>query len=68
MNLVSDRLDVKKLILNEGNLNALCNVLMEPYQLKLISHFKTTTQEQSGHNNLSVDQAIELLKKNLRTP
>ena len=31
MNLVSDRLDIKRLIINEGNLNALCNVFMEPY-------------------------------------
>jgi hypothetical protein len=41
MNQVADGLDIKRLLLNQANLAVICNTLMEPYQLRLIEHFKT---------------------------
>ena len=54
------------MVTNCGNINLLSNVLLEPYQMKIISHFKrSNTDEASIAKKLPIDKAIVELLKNI---
>ena len=47
MEVIADRMDVANIIKNECYLDVLNQVLMKPYQLKLISHFKKNKDDET---------------------
>lgn len=63
MDIMSERLDIATLISSEGYLNALSNVLMEPYQMKIISYFKKRKDDGTKlAYSIQIDQAVKTLK------
>jgi len=40
-------MDVSNVVNNCGNITLLSNVLMEPYQMKIISHFKRGAEDET---------------------
>ena len=40
LKILAERMDIGSMVTNCGNVNLLSNVLLEPYQMKIISHFK----------------------------
>lgn len=37
---ISERMDISNMVTNSGNISLLSSVLLKPYQMKLIAHFK----------------------------
>jgi len=67
MKVLAERMDVGTIVTSCGNVNLLSNVLMEPYQMKIISQFKKSGGDETKlAYKISIDQAIEDLHKNLR--
>ena len=48
MEIVADRMDVANIIKNECYLDVLSQVLIKPYQQKLISHFKKKKDDETN--------------------
>lgn len=40
LKILSERMDMGSMVTNCGNVNLLSNILLEPYQMKIMSHFK----------------------------
>lgn len=60
---MADRLDIRNIMNSEANINILSNVLMEPYQMKIISHVKKGQDDSTKlTNDVPIDAAIEELK------
>lgn len=65
LKIVGERLDIGSMVTNCGNVNLLSNVLLEPYQMKIISHFKRGKKEQTKiARKLPITEAIQELLKN----
>ena len=57
---IEDRMDIVNFISNESYATLLSKLLMKPYQLKMASHLKTTTQKFEKENQeLTMEEAIE---------
>lgn len=66
MSILSDRLDVKRMIFNEANLLTLSNIMMEPYQIKLIQHLQNINSfEPNKRQSLSLREAVRELSKKI---
>ena len=66
METIRERMDVRSMVTNAGNINVLSNVLLEPYQIKLISQFKTKSDDETKlAKKISVKQAVDELQANL---
>lgn len=64
MEIMADRLDVISIFSSEVFVNALSNVLMEPYQMKIISYFKKRQDDASKlAYTIPIDAAIDQLKQ-----
>lgn len=63
MEIMAERLDIATLISSEGYLNALSNVLMEPYQMKIISYFKKRKDDGTKlAYSIPIGEAVNRLK------
>lgn len=59
MKIISERMDIKNLVSREACASALSLVLMRPYQMKIISHFKKTQDDETKiAYDLPIDEAI----------
>ena len=59
---IAERMDVGNIIKNECYLDTLSQVLMTPYQVKLISHFKKSQDDETKQAfDIPITQAIETL-------
>jgi hypothetical protein len=59
---------VRTLVSASANINVLSNVLMEPYQLKLISLYQKTKEDESKlSKKITVEEAIEQLHFKMKT-
>ena len=64
MDIMAERLDIATLISSEGYLNALSNVLMEPYQMKIISYFKKKKDDGTKlAYSIPIGEAVNVLKR-----
>lgn len=62
MEIIAERMDVANIIKNECYLDALSQVLMKPYQLKLISHFKKKQDDETKQAfEIPITSAIETM-------
>lgn len=62
MDVIADRMDVANIIKNECYLDTLNQVLMKPYQRKLISHFKKNKDDETKLAfEIPISQAIDTL-------
>jgi hypothetical protein len=62
MEIMADRLDIISIISSEGYLNALSNVLMEPYQMKIISYFKKRKDDRTTvAYSIPIEEAVKTL-------
>jgi hypothetical protein len=67
MEIIAERMDIGNIVTNSGNINVLSNVLMEPYQMKIISHFKRNDDDETIlAAKLPIDEAMKILQTNLR--
>ena len=67
MEIIAERMDIGNIVTNSGNINVLSNVLMEPYQMKIISHFKRNDDDETIlAAKLPIDEAMRILQTNLR--
>lgn len=67
MKAIHQRMDIRNIIINSGNINVLSNVLLEPYQMKLISYLKKEEDENTQDvKRLSVQKAVKLLQENIK--
>ena len=60
MKIVAERMDIANIVRNNSNLNVISNVILEPYQMKLISRYLVKKQE--GAKHISIQEAINQLK------
>lgn len=66
MKIISERMDIKNLIGREACASALSLVLMKPYQRKVVSHFKKTSDDETKLAfDLPIDQAMQQLTDKL---
>ena len=64
MEIMADRLDIVSIISSEGYLNVLSNVLMEPYQMKIISYFKKRKDDRTTvAYSIPIEAAVKTLHK-----
>lgn len=62
MEIVAERMDVSNIIKNECYVDALSQVLMKPYQMKLISHFKKQQDDETKQVfNIPLAEALQTL-------
>lgn len=55
-------MDIGAMVTNCGNVNLLSNVLLEPYQMKILSHFKRSNKDETKlAKKLPIGQAIQAL-------
>jgi len=67
MQIIAERMDIGNIVTNSGNIKVLSNVLMEPYQMKIISHFKRNDDDETIlAAKLPIDEAMKILQTNLR--
>lgn len=67
--IINERMDVANIIQSVGYVIALSNVFMEPYHLKLTSHFKKQENEEAKlAHSITIDEAVQKLKDNLKNP
>lgn len=60
MAIMADRLDIVAIFSSEGFVNTLSNVLMEPYQMKIVSYFKKKDDDTSKlAYTIPIETAIE---------
>lgn len=57
MDIITERMDVATIIKNESYINTMSQVLIEPYQMRLISYFKKQKD----------DETIQVLKMPINT-
>jgi hypothetical protein len=63
MSIMAERLDIASLIQSQGYLNALSNVLMEPYQMKIVSYFKKKKEDGTRlAYSIPITAAVETLR------
>lgn len=56
MKIVAERMDVCSVVTNSGYMNLLSNILLEPYQMKLITQYKSRhIQQRDTTKNLSLN-------------
>lgn len=59
MKIVAERMDVCNVVTNAGYMNVLSNLLLEPYQMKIITQYKTrATQTKTEAKDLTLNQAV----------
>ena len=69
MEIMADRLDIVAIFSSEGFVNALSNVLMEPYQMKIISYFKKRQDDTSKRAyTIPTETAISQLRQRMAEP
>ena len=59
-----EKLDLKKMIINQGHINTISSIYMKPYQIKLVSkmgEFGDDEEALQQDKNLDIDQAVKLL-------
>lgn len=60
--IVAERMDICQIVTNSGNINMLSNVLLKPYQKKLISQEKISGLKESESEYLSIGEAVTDLR------
>ena len=64
MAIMADRLDIAAIFSGQGYINALSNVLMEPYQMKIVSYFKKKQDDSSKlAYAIPIETAIDQLRQ-----
>ena len=59
MKIVAERMDVCNVVTNAGYMNVLSNLLLEPYQMKIITQYKTrATKAKEEARDLTLNQAV----------
>ena len=65
--ILGERMDVSNVVNNCGNITLLSNVLMEPYQMKIISHFKRGAEDETKTaRKIPIAEALNQLFLNLK--
>lgn len=65
--ILGERMDVSNVVNNCGNITLLSNVLMEPYQMKIISHFKRGAEDETKlARKIPIEEAVNQLFVNLQ--
>jgi hypothetical protein len=60
-------MDISSIVNNCGNVNLLSNVLMEPYQMKIITHFKRGAEDETKlARKIPIVEAVRQLFTNLK--
>lgn len=63
MEVVVDRMDIRNIITCEGNISALSNIFMLPYQVKIVSHYKKRQDDETKiAYTIPIGTAIKELK------
>lgn len=56
MKIVAERMDIANIVRNNSNLNVMSNVILEPYQMKLVSRY--LVRKQQNLTQISIQEAI----------
>lgn len=69
MKIIADRMDIRNIVLCEGNISALSNIMMLPYQMKINSHFKKAQDDETKiAYTIPIGQAIKELMQKANNP
>jgi hypothetical protein len=61
------KMDIAKILENSGYVNLISNVMMEPYQTKILSQFKSKDHGRIDvANTLKLDEALHMLEENVK--
>lgn len=65
--IIEERMDVSSVVNNSGNITLLSNVLMDIYQMKIISHFKRGAEDETKiARKMPITEALNQLFLNLK--
>ena len=69
MKIIADRMDIRNIVSCEANISALSGVLILPYQMKIISHFKKRQDDETKiAYTIPIGTAIKELKEKATNP
>lgn len=69
MKIIAERMDIKNLVAREACASVLSLVLMHPYQLKIISHFKKRQDDETKIAfEIPIEAAVNQMSRNLKDP
>lgn len=69
MKIIAERMDIKNLVAREACASVLSLVLMHPYQLKIISHFKKSQDDETKIAfEIPIEAAVNQMSRNLKDP